>query len=318
MRALVTGGTGFIGRGVVDLLLEGNHTVRLFSRRTSIPQRWGKGDIEVFEGDLEDLPSVARAMEGVDVFYHVGEIKNVSKPASLRNVRLVEKITGWLPEKGVRRFVFVSSITVAGIPSSIPATEETRPSVILGDHYTYSKGECERCIADNSGAAQYVVIRPAPVYGPGSRYLGRILDVIRTLGPVGLPFPGAAKNLAPLIYVKDLARAIYLSGVREEAANQIFNITDGIRHSWLDFLEAVAKLSGRKVRIVSLPHFLFKFPSFFVDIFSEIFGFQFDMQHYVDFFSKDVFFDNAKAKKMLEWEPDYCELTEGVKEMLVG
>jgi nucleoside-diphosphate-sugar epimerase len=212
----------------------------------------------------------------------------------------------------------VSSITVAGIPSSIPATEETKPSVILGDHYTYSKRECERYITDNSGAAQYVVIRPAPVYGPGSRYLGRIVSTIRTLGPVGLPFPGAAKNLAPLIYVKDLAKAIYLSGLREEAANQIFNITDGIHHSWLDFLEAVAKLSGRKVRIISLPHFLFKFPSFFLDIFSEIFGFELDMQHYVDFFSKDVFFDNAKAKKMLAWEPDYCELTEGVKEMLVG
>jgi nucleoside-diphosphate-sugar epimerase len=316
MKVLVTGGTGFVGGGVVDLLVEGKHEVRLFSRKPSLPEKWEGRDVEVFQGDLEDFPSVIKAMEGVEVFYHIGEIKNITKAASRRNIRLVEQITDNLENKGVRRFVFVSSITVAGIPSAVPATEETAPDIILDDHYTYGKRECESYIKGHSGDQQYAVIRPAPVYGPGSRYLGRIVDTVKKLGPVGLPFPGDARNLAPLIYVKDLAKAIYLSGVGDGAVNQTFNITDGVRHSWFDFLSTITELSGRKLRIVPVPPFLFKFPSFFLDLFSGIFGFELDMQHYLDFFSKDIFYDNSKAKNLLAWAPEYTVLADGVKEML--
>jgi len=307
-----------VGGPVVDLLIGGNHTVRLFSRKGSLPGKWAGTEVEVFPGDLEDFPAVARAMEGVEIFYHIGEIKNATRAASRRNIRLVERITDNMADKGVRRLVFVSSITVAGIPSSLPATEETSPAVTLGDHYTSYKRECEKYIAGHSGDAEYVVARPAPVYGPGSRYLGRMVDAARKLGALGLPFPGDARNLVPLVHVRDLSRAIYLCGIREGAANQIFNITDGVRHSWFDFISTIMELSGRKLRIVPLPPFLFKFPSFFIDRFSEIFGFELDIQHYLDFISRDIFFDNVKAKSLLAWEPEYLSLTDGVKEMLRG
>lgn len=318
MKVLVTGGTGFVGGGVVDLLVGENHEVRLFSRRSSLPERWAGRAVEVFHGDLEDFSSIFMAMEGIEVFYHIGEIKNTTKAAARKNVKLVERITDSLSDKGVRRLVFVSSITVAGIPSSVPATEETAPDIVLDDHYTSYKRECESYIAGRSGNAQYAVVRPAPVYDPGSRYLGRAVDVLKKLGPRGLPFPGDARNLAPLIYVKDLARAICLSGTRDEAADQIFNITDGVRHSWFDFISAVMELLDRRLRIVPLPSFLFKFPSFFLDLFSGIFGFELDLQHYLDFFSRDVFFDNERARKLLAWEPEYTGLAAGVKEMLRG
>ncbi|MEJ2696048.1 MAG: NAD-dependent epimerase/dehydratase family protein, partial [Candidatus Sulfobium sp.] len=276
MKALVTGGTGFVGSGVVDLLLGGGHDVRLFSRKPSMPERWAGKRVEVFKGDLEDFTSVVRAMEGVEVFYHIGEIKNISKATALRNIRLVQRITDNLALKGLRRLVFISSITVAGVPSSVPATEETVPETALDDHYTHGKRECEKYIIDHSGGAEYAIIRPAPVYGPGSRYLGRVVETIKKLGPVGLPFPGDARNLAPLIYVKDLARAIYLSGVKAEAANQTFNITDGASHKWIDFISTITELLGRRLRILPFPPFLFKFPSFFLDLFSGIFGFELD------------------------------------------
>lgn len=305
-----------MGRGVVDLLVAGGHSVRLFSRKPSLPERWAEGKVKVFQGDLGDFPSVARAMEGVEVFYHIGEIKNTSKAAAQRNIRLVEQITDNLTRAGVGRLVFVSSITVAGVPSSVPATEETPAAVTLDDHYTYGKRECEKYILGRSGDAKYAVIRPAPVYGPGSRYLGQIVEAIKRLAPVGLPFPGDAKNLAPLIYVKDLAGAIYLSGVTDGVTNQIFNITDGVSHRWLDFISTITGLLDRRLRIIPFPPLLFKFPSFFLDLFSGIFGFELDMQHYLDFFSRDVFFDNKKAKTLLSWEPEYSILAEGVKEML--
>jgi len=314
MKTLVTGGTGFIGSHVVDFLLDNNHAVRIVSRRPNMPERLKGKEVEFFQGNLENTGSVIDAMEGVDVFFHIGEIKNITKGASEKNIKLVKHIAENLGTKKIKRFVFISSLTAAGIPSSIPASEDTAPEIILEDHYTAYKRKGEE-IVTRSSDAEHVIIRPAPVYGPGSRYLGRLIDAIRMIGPIGFPFIGNAKNLAPFIYIKDLARAICLAGLRPEAAGQIFNLTDGMRHSWSDFLSIIAKMLGKKMRIVSLTPAFFRIPGIFFDTFSGIVGFDFDINHYLTFLSKDIYFDNSKARDLLEWLPEYT-LANGVQEMV--
>jgi nucleoside-diphosphate-sugar epimerase len=316
MKAFVTGGTGFIGGHVVDLLLKENHKVRLFSRRHDIPERLKGKDVEFFKGDLEDFQSVIDAMQGMEVFYHIGEIKNVNRTASEKNVKLMGHIIENLKDKRVRRLVFISSITVAGIPSEIPASEDTVPKVILKDHYTSYKRACEKLITEKADV-EYAIIRPAPVYGPGSRYLGRLIDAVEKIGPIGFPFVGDARNLAPLIYVKDLARAIYLSGIRTDAVGHVFNLTDGHRHSWFEFLNTIAESLGKKVRIIPLSPLFLRIPAIFFDFFSGIFGIELDLSNYMAYFSRDLFFENSKARSLLMWEPEFT-LNNGVKKMVKG
>lgn len=316
MKALVTGGTGFIGGHVVDILLKENHFVRVFSRRPDIPEGLKGRDVEFFRGDLEDFKSVIDAMHGIEVFFHIGEIKNISRAASEKNVKLMENIIDNLGDKGVRRFIFISSITVAGIPSEIPAGEDTEPEVVLEDHYTSYKRACEKLITEKVGV-EYVIIRPAFVYGPGSRYLGRMISVLEKIGPVGLPFIGDARNLVSLIYAEDLARAIFLSGIRLGAVGQVFNLTDGQRHSWFDFLNTIAESSNKRLRIVPLSPLFLKFPAIVFDLFSGIFGIKLDLSDYIAYFSRDVFFENSKVRDLLGWEPEFT-LTNGVKEMIKG
>src|SRR5512139_3735477 len=105
-------------------------------------------------------------MDKMDVFFHIGEIKNFNQTASLNNIKLMEHIIAVVRQKEVKRLVFISSITVAGIPSETPADENTEPKAILEDHYTSYKLACERLIM-SSCACEFVIIRPAPVYGPG-------------------------------------------------------------------------------------------------------------------------------------------------------
>ncbi len=314
MKALVTGGTGFVGGHVVDLLLKENYSVRILSRRPHIPERFEGRDFEVFQGDLENPLSVTDAMDRVDVFYHIGEIKNITRAASEKNIKLLEHILKNLEPRKVKRFVFISSITAAGIPYSAPATEDTSPEIVLEDHYTSYKRKAEEIIV-HSADVEYAIVRPALVYGPGSRYLGKLIEAVRKVGPIGFPFLGDARNLAPFVYVKDLAKAVCLAGIRPDAAGQIFNLTDGMRHSWYDFLHTIAEMLGKKLKIVALPTILFKIPAIFVDSLSGLFGLDLDINHYVTFFSKDMYFDNAKARNLLAWQPEYT-LTEGVREMI--
>lgn len=315
MKTLVTGGTGFIGSHVVQSLLAEGQAVRLLSRRPEMPEQLKKKNVEVVQGDLDDPGSVIHAMEDIDLFYHIGEIKNITKAQAEKNIRLMENIVDKLKAKVIKRFVFVSSITVAGIPSEQPAAEDTVTKVILNDHYTAYKRKCEEIIRESTKGCEYAIVRPAPVYGPGSRYLGKMVSVIETLGPIGLPFIGDAKNITPLIQVKDLADAIVLAGQRPEAAGQTLNLSDGLSHTWLDFFTAIAEALHQKIRIIPIPPVLFKLPAIPLDLFSGFFGVNFDPINYVDYVSKDLLFDNAKARTVLNWQPAYS-LSEGVAEMV--
>ena len=205
MKMLVTGGTGFIGRQVVRRLLDDNHYVRVFSRGNVNADMFGGRSVEVAAGDLANARSLIDALDGMEVLYHIGEIKNTTKAASEINIKLLRELLGQVKRQKVRRIVFVSSITVSGIPSAVPADEDTVPRIIVNDHYTDYKRRAETLLIENAGGVEYVIIRPAPVYGPGSRYLGRLISVIGRFGPYGIPFPRNAENLAPLIHVEDLS-----------------------------------------------------------------------------------------------------------------
>jgi nucleoside-diphosphate-sugar epimerase len=315
MRALVTGGTGFIGRQVVRRLLDDNHQVRVFSRGNINADVFGARSVEVALGDLANAPSLIGAMDGIEVMYHIGEIKNTTKAASEINIKLLQEVLGQVKRQKVKRIVFVSSITVSGIPSVVPADEDTVPKIILNDHYTDYKRRAEKLLIENAGAVEYVIIRPALVYGPGSRYMGRFIRIIGSFGPLGIPFPGNAENLAPLIHVSDLSSAIASAGTVPAAADRIFNLTDGLRHSWRDFLEAIARRLGKRLRIVPLSRLLLQLSALPLDLVSGFLGISLDPVSYVTYFSEDLFFDNARARNLLNWQPRYS-LSEGIDEMI--
>ena len=150
MRALVTGGTGFIGSEVVRQLLAAGHNVSLFFRRKDAPALF-RGRVEAAQGDLEHPQSLINAMDGADVLYHIGEIKNTSRAAAAKNVTLIDEVLKNVTRKKLKRIVFVSSITVAGIPAAVPATEDTPAAITLHDHYTDYKRTAEKMLGGTGG-----------------------------------------------------------------------------------------------------------------------------------------------------------------------
>lgn len=316
MKTLVTGGTGFIGSHVVDLLLENGHSVRLLSRRPDVPVPWKGRDISVAPGNLRDPGTVVEAMQNMDVVFHIGEVRSTTAGNAVLNTGLVESMVMALKPLGVKRLVFVSSISVAGIPLAIPATEDTPSSQVLRDQYTVYKRKAEEMIRHAPEGVEHIILRPGIVYGPRSRHLGGLADTIRRFGPVGLPFIGPGTNLMPLIHVKDLARAVFLAGTVPGAANQTLNLTDGERRTWLEFFTAIAEAQRKRFRIIPVHPSLARLPAVFFDLFTGIFGQFLDLPSYVSYVSRDVHFDNGRARSVLGWEPVYRDLRDAVHDMV--
>jgi nucleoside-diphosphate-sugar epimerase len=316
VKALVTGGTGFIGSHVVDLLLENGHSVKLLSRKHEVPELWRGKDLMVAPGDLRDAAAVTGAMKSMDAVFHIGEVRSTTAGNAVMNADLVERMVASLKESGVKRLVFVSSLSVAGIPLASPATEDTPASQVLHDQYTEYKRKAEEMIRHTPAGVEHVILRPGIVYGPRSRHLGGLVDVIRHFGPLGLPFIGPGTNLMPLIHVKDLARAIFLAGTVPGAADQALNLTDGECRTWLEFLTAIAEAQGKRFRIIPVHPALARLPAMFFDLFTGMFGQSLDLPSYVSYVSRDVHFDNGRARSVLGWDPVYRDLSDAVRDMV--
>lgn len=316
MKTFVTGGSGFIGSHVVDLLVQNGHSVKLLMRKPDLPPEWQDKGVAAVQGDLNDADRVLDAMDGSELVFHIGEIRNSTVANAEKNLGLVRKMAGELKHAGVRRFVFVSSVTVAGVPSSTPATEETRTAFHLKDHYTEYKRKAEEVIRQATNGVEHAIVRPGIVYGPRSKNLSRVLKTITQFGPIGIPFIGSGRNRAPFIQVQDLAQAIYLAGTLPEGAGQTFNLTDGAAHTWLEFFTAVGRARGKEVRIVPLPPFLVRFPAAFADLFAGMIGFDLDLHTYVTFMSRNVDFDPQKARSLLGWTPQHDDLEAAVAAMV--
>jgi dihydroflavonol-4-reductase len=317
MNALVTGGTGFIGSHVVDLLLENGHSVKLLSRKQEVPEPWKGKDVTVVPGDLRYADGVVGAMKGMDRVFHIGEVRSTTAGNAVLNAGLAERMVVALKSSGVKRLVFVSSLSVAGIPPAAQATEETPAAQVLRDQYTEYKRKAEEIIRRSSAGVEHVILRPGIVYGPRSRHLGSMVDAIRRFGPLGLPFIGPGTNLMPLVHVKDLARAIFLAGTVSGAANQTLNITDGERRTWLEFFTAIAEAQRRRFRLIPVHPALARFPAMFVDLFTGIFGQSLDLPAYVAYVSRDIHFDISRARSVLGWDPVSRDLHEAVRDMVM-
>ncbi len=141
------------------------------------------------------------------------------------------------------------------------------------------------------------------------------ISAVDWLGTIGIPFIGQGKSIAPLVHVKDLARAIYRAGIEDAAAGMLFNITDGMNDTWSDFLHAIGSALGKEIRILLVPPLLFNLPVRFFDLFAGLVGSTMSLEAFVSYVTTDLLVTNERAQRLLHWKPEYS-LAPGVEEMV--
>jgi nucleoside-diphosphate-sugar epimerase len=221
VRAVVTGGTGFVGSHLVDALLERGDTVTAVVRDVSRAGRLAEQGAQVVPAELDDAGALARSVDGADLVFHVaGVIKAIDQREYFRvnaegTGRLLDACRQ--AEKGPRRFVLVSS-QAAGGPGwrERPRTEDDEPRPV--SPYGRSKLEAERIALAASGDVEVAIVRPCVVYGPRDRAVLPLFKAMRWGLAPRLP------NNPPvsLIHVRDLTDCLIRAADAPAAAGRAY------------------------------------------------------------------------------------------------
>jgi dihydroflavonol-4-reductase len=257
MKALVTGGTGFIGSAVLRRLLTEGIAVRALVRRNSDRSNINDLDIEVVEGDLMDDASLARACVGCDALFHVAADYRLWAPKRSEiyrtNVEGTRAILRAASDAGVRRIVYTSSVATLDPPGAgIPGNEETPATLAdMVGHYKRSKFMAENVVRDFvlKGLAVVTVNPSAPV-GPR--------DIKPT--PTGRTMLEAAAGRMPayvdtglnIVHVDDVAEGHWLAFKHGRVGESY--VLGGTNMTLREILIDIAQLVGREPPKLRLPH----------------------------------------------------------------
>lgn len=244
MKVFVTGGTGFIGRHLIDhLLAQGDDVtalVRTFERARSMPRA-----VRTIPGDVLKPETLRAGLRGVDVVFHLAAVRalgaRVTEPERMRriNVEATRHILELAAEAGVPRIVYTSDARVLGAASA----DES--------NYVQTKRQAHTEVAHalQQHGAPLIIVCPGPVYGPGDASpLGRLLrGHVRRRLPILL----GADRTQTWGYVADVAAAHRLTAEKGHLG-QTYTFA-GPQHSFQEFFATCAQITGLPAPHVWLP-----------------------------------------------------------------
>src|SRR5437588_2329555 len=239
MRALVTGGGGFIGSHLAEHLLECGHHVRVLDnfatgRRSHVSVLGG--EVELIEGDIQSYERVTNAVSGCEVVFHQAALpsvpRSVQDPLTSNATNVIGTLNVLLAARdhGVRRVVCASSSSVYGSGSGAAPKCEERPAVPISPYAT-AKLAGEGYARSFSGVygLETVSLRYFNVFGPyqdpNSQYAAVIPNFITALmaGEPPLIF-GDGEQSRDFTYVANVVDANLLAMDADDVAGKVYNV----------------------------------------------------------------------------------------------
>ncbi|WP_061249345.1 SDR family oxidoreductase [Leptospira alstonii] len=240
MKALVTGGAGFIGSHLVDVLLENQFEVTVldnFSTGRALNLDHVKKNINLVECDLSVQGDWIKKFQSVDYVFHIAAladiVPSIQNPEGYfqSNVTATLNVLQASRHQNVKRFVYAASSSCYGIPDVYP-TPETSP--ILPQYpYALTKRMGEELVMHWAQVYKFpaLSLRFFNVYGPRSRTsgtYGAVFGVFLAQKLAGKPYTvvGDGKQTRDFTYVRDVAEAIY-AAAKSDKEGEIYNVGSG-------------------------------------------------------------------------------------------
>ncbi|MDH7512525.1 MAG: NAD-dependent epimerase/dehydratase family protein [Clostridiales bacterium] len=312
MKVFLTGGTGFIGSHLIEVLqAQGEEIFALI--RDSARATWAVGKkINLLHGDLFSIPALP---SGIDLVFHLAGKTKVRSSADYYTANLegtASLFRALAASRASPRVVCLSSLAAAGPSRSAKGVKESDPARPV-THYGLSKLQAEEEALRYKDRFPLVIIRACAIYGPQD---ADFLHFFRWISRGILPtVPG--RRLISLCYVKDLIQALILCGRKNLPSGEILNIADPRPYTWEEMGEAAGRVLGKRLKklIVPLPLLYF-----FASLSELINRFKskpsiISRQKYLDFKQSAWIADVSKARELLSFQPRF-DLETGLNETL--
>jgi UDP-glucose 4-epimerase len=261
-RILVTGGAGFIGSHIVDLLCdEGcieivalDNMVR--GRPENLSRAVSRGPVRMVHGDIRDGKLMAPLVKAADIVFHQAALRITHCAAEPRlamevMVQATFDLLGLCAQHSVEKVIAASSASVYGMAEEFPTTERQNPysnRTFYGAAKAFNEGLLRAF--NDMNALDYVAFRYFNVYGERMDIHGRYTEVlIRWMERLEAGLPplifGDGHQTMDFIHVRDVARANIL-GAKARATDEVFNVASGTETSLLQLAAALAAVMGHR------------------------------------------------------------------------
>ena len=309
MRVLVSGAGGFLGRYVIDRLLERGHSVRAIIRPASPEPIW-TGEVEIFRADLRVHDKLVSAFDDIDAVLHLASATSGNEDIQFAStVVATERFLEAMALSSVKRLVHVSSFVVYDWARATGIMDEDTPllrNVYDMGPYTIAKVWQERVVSRLAKAHSWnlTIMRPGFIWGPQH---AEIAGMGRHLGRIYLMF-GPFTRL-PLCHVVNCANCLVAAVESPAAVGETFNVIDGDHIRVWRYVQEYAQRTGQNGFLVPIPYYLGLGVARLASLVSRIlFGSKgklpslltprrFESQF------KPIRFSNRKLKKILSWNP---------------
>lgn len=263
MKALVTGGAGFIGSNVVKFLIEKKWDVRVIDNLSSGSEsNLDKLNIEFIKGDICDTKISLNACEGIDVVFHlaacVGRQKSIDNPIfdSTTNLLGTISVLEGMRKQHVKRIVYSSSAAIFG-ELKTSSIDENHPQN-ADSPYGVSKLAAEKMILAYSGIYDItgICLRYFNIYGVNQRYdlYGNVIPIFakRIFSDEPITIYGDGEQTRDFVNVKDVALANYLAAISDKGTN-VYNLGSGSSITIIKLAEMMQEISSKSIKIVYAP-----------------------------------------------------------------
>ena len=255
MKALVTGGAGFIGSHITERLLNDGHEVVVLDdfstgHRHNLPEH---DKLSVVEGDIRNMQTVEDCMQGVNWVFHKAAVASVPKTvndpvgSSAANYQGTLHILEAARRNKVDRVVFASSAALYGDEPTLPKQEDMLPVTLSPYAVDKLASEYACCMYTRLYGLKTVALRYFNVYGPrqdpSSPYSGVISIFADRLSKQQVPtIFGDGEQTRDFVFVTDVVEANMQAVLRDEPVGQYMNIATGHQISLNDLLQVFCEL----------------------------------------------------------------------------
>lgn len=309
-KVLVTGGSGFLGTQTVQGLVEAGYAVRVLARKMSNVEPLKKLPVEIFFGDVADMPSLGKAFEGVDSVIHAAAgASGRKRDCDVGTVQGTRNVLELCDVKGVKKLIYISSCSVYGTAdykTNQVVTEQAALERFPGRRgdYSASKQAAEDLVrwAMERRRFPIVILRPGTIYGPGGDLFSPMIG-LSLFNKLFVVF-GSGNFRLPYVFIANLVDAIVQTLESEKADNRVFNVVDNHGVTKREYMERIIKKIHPDATVVYCPLGILSAVTALQELLFGMAGRPPLLTRYRLISSqRNVEYDTSKLREILRWTP---------------